>query len=258
VQVQTEDVPEALPVHPAGALAQVSSVPTALGTQPFAQASVCTMLEMQRCRERRSLVQVHVGELPEALPVHVLIAALHVASLVPEPGTQEFAHISVCSMFEAHRCRLRPSAVQTQFVGTPPQFDGGTTQHVGQSYASIIARPAHAVALHVFPPAAVHEGTHRPFSNTYAGGGIGQLTPESRGAPLSLGAASIAGVLLSLPGCVASVRTTSLREMPESMRAATSSPHAPSADAMSVSAENDRTQRLLFMPRILSAASKEP
>ena len=246
MQVQTEDVPEALPVQPAGALAQVSSVPTALGTQPFAQLSVCTMLEMQRCRERRSLVHVHVGELPEALPVHVLIAALHVASLVPEPGTHEFAHISVCSMFEAHRCRLRPSGVHTQFVGTPPQFDGGTTQHVGQSYASIIVRPAHAVALHVLPPAAVHDGTQRPFSKTYAGGGIGQLTPESRGAPLSL--ASIVA-LASLRGCDASERSTSLRvtSLPESVRAVTSSPHATSAVPESAIAEINGSHRLLFI-----------
>jgi hypothetical protein len=53
------------------------------------------MLEMQRCLARRSLVHVQVGELPEALPVQVLMVALHVASLVPEPGTQEFAHLSV-------------------------------------------------------------------------------------------------------------------------------------------------------------------
>lgn len=241
MQVHTEEVPDALPVHPAGAAAQVSSVPTALGTQPFAQFSFCTMLEMHRCRARRSLVHVHVGELPDALPEHVLIMALHVASPVPEPGTQEFAHISVCSMFDAQRCLLLPSVVHTQFVGTPPQFDGGTTQQVGQSYASIIARPMHAVALQVFPPAAVHDGTHRPFSNTYAGGGMGQLTPESRTDEPSL-------ALASLVGCVASVRVTSLRvtSLPASMRGVTSSPHATSVLAVSATAVNDRAKRLLF------------
>ncbi len=166
VQVHTDEVPEALPVHAAGALAQVSSTPTALATQPFAHASVCTMLETHRCRERRSAVHVHVGALPEALPAHVLVMLLQVASVVPAPGTHEVAQALVSSDPLLHRWRLRPSVVHTHCVGTPPQFDGGTAQQVGQSYASIAARPAQSMALHVLPPAAVHEGTQRPFSKT--------------------------------------------------------------------------------------------
>jgi hypothetical protein len=33
------------------------------------------MFETQRCRERLSVVQVHTLEVPDALPVHPLVAA---------------------------------------------------------------------------------------------------------------------------------------------------------------------------------------
>ncbi len=127
-------------------------------------------------------MHVHVGEFPEALPVHVLVMALHVASAVPVPGMHEVVHAEDSRRPAAQRCRVRPSAEQTQFEGIPPQFEGGTAQHVGQSYASMFVRPEQSVLLQVFPPAAVHEGTQRPPWITNAGGGIGHVTvPASRG-----------------------------------------------------------------------------
>jgi hypothetical protein len=227
VHVHTLEVPEALPAQPDGADAHVSSTLTALSTQPFAQLSVCTMLITQRCLERRSLVHVHVGELPEALPVHVLVIALHVASAVPVPGTHEVVHALVSSRPALQRCRERPSGEQTQLAGIPPQFEGGTAQHVGQSYASMFVRPAQRVALQVFPPAAVHDGTHRPPWITYAGGGIGHETaPLSRGALASTRGA-LESALASARGALVSA-LASIRGEPAS-RGSLASPVGPTA-----------------------------
>ena len=77
------------------------------------------------------------GELPDALPVQVLEAVLHVASpgAPPEapPGTQDPAQASVWTIPITQRWRLFPSTAQAQVAGIPPQFGGGTAQHGEQS-----------------------------------------------------------------------------------------------------------------------------
>lgn len=81
----------------------------------------------------------------------------------------------------------------------------------------MFVRPAQSVPLQVLPPAAVHDGTHRPPWITYAGGGIGQLTT-----PLSLGAlASTLGAVASVGGR-ASAGALASRVAPESIAPAAS------------------------------------
>ncbi len=56
MHVQIAVVPDALPEQPVAADAQTSLTPVGITVHPLAQLSVCTALETQRWRERRSAV----------------------------------------------------------------------------------------------------------------------------------------------------------------------------------------------------------
>jgi hypothetical protein len=63
------------------------------------------MFDTQRCRWRRSDVQVHTLEVPDALPVQLAGAAAHVSSAPTAFSTHPFAHASDCTMLVTQRCR---------------------------------------------------------------------------------------------------------------------------------------------------------
>ncbi len=100
MHVQIAVVPDALPEHPVAADAQTSLTPVGITVHPLAQLSVCTALETQRWRERRSAVHVQIDEVPDALDEHPVP---HTSSTPTALSTHPLVHRSVCTALETQR-----------------------------------------------------------------------------------------------------------------------------------------------------------